>query len=417
MNINELMEKIGRQSKQAAKLLYDAPTTKKNDALKFSAKEVLKNKDLILKANAKDIEKATSSNLSKTVIERLTINENNLNQMVNSLITIAEQDDPIGNVLEEWMRPNGLKIRKISTPIGVIGIIYESRPNVTIDAGALCLKSGNASILRPGSESFNSAMALHSCLIKGLGKVGFPESVIQIVPVTNREAVKKLLHMKEYIDVIVPRGGKSLIELVQNEAKVAVFSHLEGIVHIYIDKDADPLIAEAVVKNSKLRRPGICGAVECLIIHKKFIEKNGRKIIEELVKAGVEVRVDTYLEETPGTVKAKYTDWGQEFLDKIIAACVVNNFNDAIVHIQRYGSGHTDGIITNNDKTSEKFCRELDSAILMINASTQFADGGEFGMGAEIGIATGKLHARGPVGTNQLTSFKYLVKGEGAIRG
>jgi glutamate-5-semialdehyde dehydrogenase len=390
---------------------------KKNDALKFSSEEILKNSDLILKANVKDVEEATSKNLSKAVIERLKINENNLKQMVDSLITIAEQDDPIGNILEEWVRPNGLKIRKISTPIGVIGIIYESRPNVTVDAGALCLKSGNASILRPGSESFNSAMALHSCLKKGIEKVGFPASVIQIVPVTNREAVKKLLHMREYVDVIVPRGGKSLIELVQDEAKVAVFSHLEGIVHIFIDKDADPIIADAVVKNSKLRRPGICGAVECLIIHQKFIEKNGRKIIEELLKAGVEVRVDTNLEEIPGTIKAKYTDWGQEFLDKIIAACVVKNFNDAVVHIQRYGSSHTDGIITNNDKTSERFCRELDSAILMINASTQFADGGEFGMGAEIGISTGKLHARGPVGTNQLTSFKYLVKGKGTIRG
>jgi glutamate-5-semialdehyde dehydrogenase len=318
--------------------------------------------------------------------------------------------------MDAWDRPNGLNIQKVSTPLGVIGVIYESRPNVTADAGALCLKAGNAVILRGGSESFHSASILHACLVDGLRAAGLPEHAIQLVPTRDRAAVTELLTMVDYVDVIVPRGGKGLVGLVQREARVPVFAHLEGIVHIYIDRDADVQKTLDVVLNSKTRRTGICGSAECLLIHRDIIQGLGQDVITMLVNAGVEVRADAALQSIAGTVPATDRDWGCEYLDSIIAARVVDDVDMAIAHIATYGSNHTDCIMTENITTRDRFFERVDSAILMHNASTQFADGGEFGLGAEIGIATGKLHARGPVGAQQLTSFKYQVLGNGTTR-
>jgi len=322
----------------------------------------------------------------------------------------------VGRVLAEWDRPNGLHIRRVATPLGVIGVIYESRPNVTADAGALCLKAGNAVILRGGSESFHSSTAIHACLVEGLRAAGLPADAIQLVPTRDREAVSAMLRMTEWIDVIVPRGGKGLVGLVQREARVPVFAHLEGIVHIYVDAKADPDLARRVVLNAKTRRTGICGAADCLLIHRDLAATLGADLIRDLLNAGVEVRADADLATIPGTVPATAEDWGREYLDSIIAARVVADVDEAIAHIRQYGSQHTDCILTEDPEAVARFFERLDSAILMHNSSTQFADGGEFGMGAEIGIATGKLHARGPVGAEQLTSFKYLVTSDGAVR-
>ena len=302
------------------------------------------------------------------------------------------------------------------TPLGVIGVIYESRPNVTADAGALCLKAGNAVILRGGSESFHSSGAIHACLVEGLRSAGLPEDAIQLVPTRDRAAVSELLTLTDYVDVIVPRGGKGLVGLVQREARVPVFAHLEGIVHIYVDADADPVKALDVILNAKTRRTGICGAAECLLIHRDVVDTIGQGVIRALIDAGVEVRTDETLSAIAGTSRASDSDWGCEYLDMIIAARVVDDVDAAIDHIGRYGSNHTDCILTEDDGVAARFFERVDSAILMRNASTQFADGGEFGMGAEIGIATGKLHARGPVGAEQLTSFKYIVVGDGTLR-
>jgi glutamate-5-semialdehyde dehydrogenase len=329
---------------------------------------------------------------------------------------VAEQKDPVGEVMAEWDMPSGLHIRRVRTPLGVIGVIYESRPNVTADAGALCLKSGNAVILRGGSESLHSSTAIHACMVQGLTQAGLPEAAIQLVPTRDREMVSAMLRAVEHIDVIVPRGGKGLVGLVQREARVPVFAHLEGICHVYVDRDADLEKARRVVLNAKTRRTGICGSAECLLIDWPFYTKHGAVLIEDLLKAGVEVRTEGELLKVPGTVKAAPEDFGREFLDMIIAAKLVDGVDDAIAHIRRYGSQHTEAILTEKDATAERFFQRLDSAILLRNASTQFADGGEFGMGAEIGIATGKLHARGPVGAEQLTSFKYLVTGDGTVR-
>ena len=318
--------------------------------------------------------------------------------------------------MEAWRRPNGLEIKRVRTPLGVIGVIYESRPNVTADAGALCLKAGNSVILRGGSESYNSSVAIHNCLQDGLSKANLPAESIQLIPTRDRAAVASLLQLTEHVDVIVPRGGKSLVGLVQSEARVPVFAHLEGIVHIYLDKDADPSKAFDVILNSKTRRTGICGAAECLLINKDILKGLGSEIVKMLLDAGVEVRADKEVVKIPGTVAANKDDWGNEFLDSKIAVKAVADLEEAIKHIQSFSSSHTDCIITENLEVRDEFFTQLDSAILMHNASTQFADGGEFGMGAEIGIATGKLHARGPVGTVQLTSFKYLVEGQGTIR-
>jgi len=349
-------------------------------------------------------------------MDRLLLNEERIGSMINGLQAIANQDDPIGEIMQAWRRPNGLEIKRVRTPLGVIGVIYESRPNVTADAGALCLKAGNAVILRGGSESYNSSIAIHNCLQEGLSKANLPKNSIQLIPTKDRAAVASLLKLTEYIDVIVPRGGKSLVGLVQSEARVPVFAHLEGIVHIYLDKTADPRKAFDVILNSKTRRTGICGAAECLLINKDILNGLGSEIVKMLLDSGVEVRADKEVAKIPGTVAANKDDWGNEFLDSKIAVRAVADLDEAINHIQNYSSSHTDCIITENLEARDEFFTQLDSAILMHNASTQFADGGEFGMGAEIGIATGKLHARGPVGTVQLTSFKYLVEGQGTIR-
>ena len=415
-DIHSLVVDIGKKAREASGRLAVASSQQKKDALIFSADSIRKNTANILEQNKKDLDFGASKSLSNALMDRLLLNEERIGSMIDGLEAIANQDDPIGEIMEAWRRPNGLEIKRVRTPLGVIGVIYESRPNVTADAGALCLKAGNAVILRGGSESYNSSIAIHNCMQEGLLKANLPENSIQIIPTKDRSAVASLLKLTEYIDVIVPRGGKSLVGLVQSEARVPVFAHLEGIVHIYLDKTADPRKAFDVILNSKTRRTGICGAAECLLINKDILNGLGSEIVNMLLDAGVEVRADKEVVKIPGTVAANKDDWGNEFLDSKIAVRAVADLEEAINHIQTYSSNHTDCIITENLEARDKFFTQLDSAILMHNASTQFADGGEFGMGAEIGIATGKLHARGPVGTVQLTSFKYLVEGQGTIR-
>ena len=415
-DIDSLVIDIGRRAREASRSLAVASSLQKKDALIFGAKSIKENTADILENNKKDLDFGKSKGLSDALMDRLLLNEERIDSMVVGLEAIANQDDPIGEIMEAWERPNGLEIKRVRTPLGVIGVIYESRPNVTADAGALCVKAGNSVILRGGSESYNSSIAIHNCLQKGLLKANLPADAVQLIPTRDRAAVESLLKMTDYIDVIVPRGGKSLVGLVQSEARVPVFAHLEGIVHIYLDKAADPEKAFDVILNSKTRRTGICGAAECLLINNEILEGLGSEIVKMLLDAGVEVRADRAAIKIPGTVAANKDDWGKEFLDSKIAVRVVADLEEAINHIQSYSSSHTDCIITENLEVRDKFFSELDSAILMHNASTHFADGGEFGMGAEIGIATGKLHARGPVGTVQLTSFKYLVEGQGTTR-
>ena len=416
LDVKALMQSIGREARKAATVLATAPASRKEAALHAAADAIWAGRAAILAANATDMAGGRAKGLSAAMLDRLELTEARVSGMVEGLRAVAAQPDPVGTVLAEWDRPSGLHIRRVRTPIGVIGVIFESRPNVTADAGALCLKAGNAAILRGGSESINSVRAIHAGLVEGLVAAGLPETAIQVVPTTDRAAVGEMLTMVEHIDVIVPRGGKGLVGLVQAEARVPVFAHLEGIVHIYVDRAADLVKARRVILNAKTRRTGICGAAECLLIDRAFFEAEGAPFIDDLVEAGVEVRGDDDLQGLPGVVPAGPDDWGREFLDMIIAARLVDGVGGAIEHIRRYGSNHTDAILTEDDATAGRFFRELDSAILMRNASTQFADGGEFGMGAEIGIATGKLHARGPVGAEQLTSFKYLVEGDGTVR-
>lgn len=411
-DIHTMMIGLGERAKAAAAELGFASAERKHAALIAAADAVWANRAQIIEANAKDLEYGREKGLSPAMMDRLMLDEDRIMGIVNGLRAVAEQADPVGEVLAEWDMPSGLHIRRVRTPLGVIGVIYESRPNVTADAGALCLKSGNAVILRGGSESFHSSGAIHGCLVQGLKAANLPEDAIQLVPTRDRAAVQELLTMTDYVDVIVPRGGKGLVGLVQREARVPVFAHLEGIVHIYVDKDADPVKALKVVLNAKTRRTGICGAAECLLIHKDIADTLGADLVQALMNAGVEVRA----EGLNGTVPASDEDWGKEYLDSIIAAKIVDDVDGAIAHIRRFSSSHTDCVITENDVVADRFFERLDSAILMRNASTQFADGGEFGMGAEIGIATGKMHARGPVGAAQLTSFKYLVVGDGATR-
>ena len=415
-DIHSLVLDIGKRAREASRSLAIASSLQKKDALIFAAESIKASSVNILEQNKKDLDFGSAKGLSQALMDRLRLNEERIASMISGLEAIANQDDPIGEIIMAWQQPNGLEIKRVRTPLGVIGVIYESRPNVTADAGALCLKAGNSVILRGGSESYNSSIAIHSCLQKGLLKANLPADSIQLIPTRDRAAVQSLLKMTEYIDVIVPRGGKSLVGLVQSEARVPVFAHLEGIVHIYLDKTADPKKAFDVILNSKTRRTGICGAAECLLINKEILNSLGTEIVKMLLESGVEVRADKGVDKIPGTVTANTGDWGKEFLDSIIAVKAVGDLDEAINHIQSYSSGHTDCIITENLEARDKFFTQLDSAILMHNASTQFADGGEFGMGAEIGIATGKLHARGPVGTVQLTSFKYLVEGQGTIR-
>ena len=416
MDISEVMNTIGKQARAAARDLAVASSEAKASALKTAADAIWAESAAILAANAKDLDYGTAKGLSPAMMDRLMLNEARIQGIVDGLLAVAAQKDPVGEVIDAWTQPSGLHIQRVRTPIGVIGVIYESRPNVTADAGALCLKSGNAVILRGGSESFHSANAIHSCLLKGLAAHGLPEHAIQLVPTRDRAAVTAILQAVDYIDVIIPRGGKGLVGLVQKEARVPVFAHLEGICHVYVDGAANLEKARAVLLNAKTRRTGICGSAECLLVDRAFYDKYGDILVRDLIDAGVEVRGDAVIAKTVGTVAATADDFGHEFLDMIIAAKVVDGVDAAIAHIRAYGSNHTDAILTEDDAVAYQFFHQLDSAILMRNASTQFADGGEFGMGAEIGIATGKLHARGPVGAVQLTSFKYLVTGDGTVR-
>ncbi|MFG5382041.1 glutamate-5-semialdehyde dehydrogenase [Yoonia sp. R2-816] len=411
--IGPMITQIGARARAAAATLATASAEAKENALNAAADALWDQRATIIAANKQDMAFGAQKGLSPAMMDRLMLDKDRIKGMVDGLRAVAGQTDPVGEVAEEWTQPNGLHIQRVRTPIGVIGVIYESRPNVTADAGALCLKSGNAVILRGGSESFHSSQAIHACLVAGLASAGLPETSIQLIPTRDRAAVTAMLQATDHIDVIVPRGGKGLVGLVQREARVPVFAHLEGICHVYVDGDADLEKAKAVVLNAKTRRTGICGSAETLLVDKAFHDTHGDVLTEALMNAGVEVRADASLK---GSVAAQPDDFGKEFLDMIIAAKVVDGVDDAIAHIRQYGSNHTDAIITENDAIAERFFHQLDSAILMRNASTQFADGGEFGMGAEIGIATGKLHARGPVGAVQLTSFKYLVTGDGTVR-
>lgn len=416
-DIQAAMREIGEAARAASTELAYAPAERKAEALNAAADALWARRAEILEANARDMAFGEDKGLSAAMLDRLKLDESRIKAMAEGVRTVAAQDDPVGAVMAEWDMPSGLHIRRVRTPLGVIGVIYESRPNVTADAGALCLKAGNAVILRGGSESFHSSGAIHACLVEGLSAAELPEAAIQLVPTRDRAAVQEMLTMVDHIDVIVPRGGKGLVGLVQREARVPVFAHLEGIVHIYIDKAADPVKALDVVLNAKTRRTGICGAAECLLIHESAMSTIGQGLIRALIDAGVEVRGDETLQAIEHVTAAGSGDWGREYLDKIIAARVVADVDAAIAHIRQYGSNHTDCVITEDDAVAKRFFERLDSAILMRNASTQFADGGEFGMGAEIGIATGKMHARGPVGAEQLTSFKYLVEGDGTVRG
>ncbi|MEO9652954.1 MAG: glutamate-5-semialdehyde dehydrogenase [Roseobacter sp.] len=415
-NIHQMMSEIGAQAKAASAQLGFASASRKHTAMMSAADYIWTNRAEILAANVKDLEFGRAKGLSDAMMDRLMLDEDRLGGIINGLRSVAEQQDPVGEVIAAWDQPSGLHIERVRTPLGVVGVIYESRPNVTVDAGALCLKAGNAVILRGGSESFHSSQALHRCMVQGLIKAELPESAIQLIPTRDRAAVSEMLTMIETIDVIVPRGGKGLVGLVQREARVPVFAHLEGIVHIYVDAAANHDKAINVIMNAKTRRTGICGAAECLLIHKDVLETIGVDIVKELLSAGVEVRGDAEIQKIDGVQAANDADWGSEYLDMIIAVRVVETLDGAMDHIRQFGSNHTDCILTDDGQAARRFMTELDSAIVMHNASTQFADGGEFGMGAEIGIATGKMHARGPVGAAQLTSFKYLVTGDGTVR-
>ena len=412
-DIPALIREMGEAARDASRALASASAERKHAALVGAAEELWARRGDVLTANARDLEFGREKGLTEAMIDRLRLDDERIRAIVDSLRAIAEQPDPVGRVLAEWDGPNGLHIRRVATPLGVVGVIYESRPNVTADAGALCLKAGNAVILRGGSESFHSSRAIHAAMVSGLRSAELPEAAIQLVPTRDRAAVSEMLTATDHIDVIVPRGGKGLVGLVQREARVPVFAHLEGIVHIYVDASADPEMARSVIVNAKTRRTGICGAAECLLIHRDVAETLGADILHDLMEEGVEVRAGDGLE---GSVAATDHDWGTEYLDMKIAAKRVDDVDGAIDHIRRYGSDHTDCVITEDEAVVGRFFAGLDSAILMHNASTQFADGGEFGMGAEIGIATGKMHARGPVGAEQLCSFKYLVTGNGTIR-
>ena len=414
--ISPEMLEMGARARAAAQILATARPEAKTAALEHAADAILAQGADILAANARDMEAARAKGLSGAMLDRLALDEGRLNAVAGALRAVAAQPDPVGAIISAWDQPTGLHIERVRTPLGVVGVIYESRPNVTADAGALCLKAGNAVILRGGSESFHSSRAIHAALVAGLRAADLPEDAIQLVQTTDRAAVGDMLRMVDHIDVIVPRGGKGLVGLVQREARVPVFAHLEGICHIYVDASADADKARRVVLNAKTRRTGICGAAECLLIHRDLVDGLGAQIIADLVAAGVEMRVDAALAHLPGVQPAAPEDFGREYLDMVMAATVVEDVEGAMAHIRTYGSQHTDAVVAEDEGVVARFFAGLDSAILMHNASTQFADGGEFGLGAEIGIATGKMHARGPVGAEQLTSFKYLVRGDGTVR-
>lgn len=417
-SVEGMMLDIGRRARAAASPLAIASTEAKNKALLAMADALVKAEAEILAANAIDLKNAAESGVAASFIDRLTLNSARVAAIAQSMREIAELPDPVGTVMSEWDRPNGLHIERVRTPLGVIGVIYESRPNVTADAGALCLKAGNAVILRGGSDSANSSRAIHACLVKGLEAAGLPTDAIQLVPTTDRAAVGALLSgLEGSIDVIVPRGGKSLVARVQQEARVPVFAHLEGLCHVYVDGSANLDMAKKIVVNAKMRRTGICGSAETLLVDSAAIATHLQPLIEVLTEAGCEIRASaTVLRIVPGLKPATEEDWRTEYLDAIISVAVVDGIGGAIDHIARYSSNHTEAVIAEDPEVVERFFNEIDSAILLHNASTQFADGGEFGMGAEIGIATGKMHARGPVGVEQLTSFKYRVRGNGQVR-
>jgi glutamate-5-semialdehyde dehydrogenase len=418
LDLGSQMRDLGEAARAAASALARASTDAKNTALTAAAESLRRREREILEANARDIAAAKSSGLSAAMLDRLALDSDRLEATARGLEEIAALEDPVGAVIAEWPRPNGLLIQRVRVPLGVIGIIYESRPNVTADAGGLCLKSGNAVILRGGSEAVGSNEAIHESLLEGLAAAGLPEAAIQRVPTQDREAVGILLRdMAEYVDVIVPRGGRRLIERVQQDARVPVMGHLEGICHTYVHAAADLAMARRIVVNAKMRRTGICGATETLLVDSAVAESHLPFIVADLIDAGCEVRGDAATQASDARVRpATESDWGREFLDAVIAVRVVADLDAALEHIRHFGSGHTESIVTDDDAAANRFLTELDSAILMHNASTQFADGGEFGLGAEIGIATGRIHARGPVGAEQLTSYKYVVRGTGQAR-
>ena len=412
----QLLE-LGKAARAAATVLAKASTQAKDEALMAAAETMRKNQGAILHANKTDMEEAQDRELTKAMLDRLLLTEDRIEAMAKGLEDIARLTDPVGDVMTEWDRPNGLRIARIRVPLGVIGIIYESRPNVTADAGALCLKSGNSAILRGGSESFHSSRAIHDCLLTGLRTSGLPDGAIQILATQDRAAVGMMLTMPQYIDIIVPRGGKGLIERVQNESRIPVIAHLDGNCHVYVDGAADLAMAREINLNAKLRRTGICGASETLLVDRRCMNSHLTPLVMDLLEGGCEVRGDDATQKVDDrVVPAREADWDTEYLDSIIAVSVVDGVAAAIDHIEVHGSHHTDCIVTDDADAASRFLNEIDSAIVLHNASTQFADGGEFGMGAEIGISTNRLHARGPVGVEQLTSFKYVVRGQGQIR-
>ncbi|MBL1405286.1 MAG: glutamate-5-semialdehyde dehydrogenase [Hyphomicrobiales bacterium] len=417
-DIAKIMLEIGVKAKAASTQLANATSKRKHAALLGMAEAISNNSDKILTANAIDMAAGEKNGLAGSFLDRLKLDEGRVQAIVDGIKSIADLKDPVGEIISQWDRPNGLHIERVRTPLGVIGVIFESRPNVTADAGVLCLKAGNAVILRGGSDSYHSSRAIHECLVEGLTKAGLPESAIQIVPTTDRAAVGEMLRgLDGNIDVIIPRGGKSLVGRVQEEARVPVFSHLEGLVHLYVDKSADLEMAIAVAANAKMRRTGICGATETLLVDRAVIKTHLTPILQGLVNAGCEIRGTQEVKDAfADTILASEEDWSTEYLASIISVKIVDGIDGAIEHINTWSSNHTDAIIAEDEIAVTRFFNEIDSAILLHNASTQFADGGEFGMGAEIGIATGKMHARGPVGVEQLTSFKYRVRGNGQIR-
>jgi len=414
----ELMEGLGRAAVECRETLGRSATAVRNQALLAAAAQVRLRHAEISEANRQDMEAARARGLSAAMLDRLLLDERRIEAMARGLEAIAALPDPLGGISAEWTRPNGLRIQRVRVPLGVIGIIYESRPNVTADAGALCLKSGNPVILRGGSESRRSSAAIHECLVHGLESAGLPGASIQLVPTADRDAVGLMLSgMTRYINVIVPRGGRSLVERVQAEARVPVIGHLEGICHVYVDVDADPQMALDIVLNAKLRRTGICGAAETLLVDRAGMGRHLAPLVLALLEAGCEVRGDEETQRVDARVRpATEADWHTEYLDAVISVRVVDGVDAAAAHIARYGSAHTESIVTGNPATAERFLQIVDSAIVLHNASTQFADGGEFGMGAEIGISTDRFHARGPVGVEQLTSYKYVVRGSGQVR-
>jgi glutamate-5-semialdehyde dehydrogenase len=416
--VRAAMRAIGVEARAAARILANASTEQKNRALTAAARTMREGSADILAANARDLADAKAKGMAAAFLDRLTLNPARIEAMAQGLEAVAALPDPIGQVLATFARPNGLVIERVATPLGVVGVIYESRPNVTADAGALCLKSGDAVVLRGGSDSFHSSAAIHACLVAGLKEVGLPEAAVSRAPFASRAAVGEMLEgLGGTLDVIVPRGGRSLVERVQREARVPVFAHLEGVVHVFVDRAADLDKALKIVVNAKMRRTGICGAAETLLVHRSLASTMLKPLVAALIEAGCAVRGDaTACAVDPRVTPAAEQDWRTEYLDAIIAVRLVDSLDAAIDHIETYGSHHTDCIITEDKAAAERFLREVDSAIVLHNASTQFADGGEFGFGAEIGIATGRMHARGPVGVEQLCTFKYRVRGDGQIR-